>query len=116
MCTYHDLSIRITLERKEGFLGACPESLDDLQASDEAIGRGFGRDWNTIWKKAKAPLKSHEVEWRASQTRAFRDAFTDIDPEAEPVIVKRTDAKIDHEVDLNRAEDEILRLLREVTA
>jgi type I restriction enzyme M protein len=108
------LSFQITLERKERFLDACPELLDDLQAIDEAVGRTVSRDWNAVWKKAQSLLKSRESKWRASQTRAFRDAFAEIDPEAEPVIVKKTGAKIDYEADPKLRDFENVNLKEDV--
>ena len=93
------LAFQITLERKERFLDACPDLLDDLQAIDKAIGREPSRDWNVIWTQVQAILKNRESKWRAPQTKAFREAFTEIDPKAEAVIVKKTGAKIQYEAD-----------------
>ena len=91
------LSFQITLERKERFLDACPDLLDDLQAIDKALGREANSDWNVVWKQVLAILKARDSKWRAPQSKAFRDAFTEADAEAQPVIVKKTGACIDFE-------------------
>ena len=104
---YHRLTIerplrlrfQITLEGKERFLDACPGLLDDLQAIDAAIGREASLDWNAAWDQAQAVLKRLGSKWRAPQAKAFRDAFTDIDPSAQPVVLSRTGQKVEYEAD-----------------
>jgi type I restriction enzyme M protein len=91
------LRFQITLPGKERFLDACPSLLDDLQAIDAAIGRGASLDWNHIWARAQAVLGELGSKWRALQAKAFRDAFTEIDPAAQPVILKQTGKLIEHE-------------------
>lgn len=93
------LAFQITLERKERFLDACPELLDDLQAIDQAIGREASRDWNAIWKQVQAILKEPYSKWRVPQTKAFREAFTEVDSKAEAVIAKKAGGKIEYESD-----------------
>jgi type I restriction enzyme M protein len=88
------LAFQISIERKERFLDACPELLDDLQAIDKAIGREARRDWNAIWKQAQAMLKERDSKWRAPQVKAFREAFTEINPQAEAVIAKKLAARL----------------------
>lgn len=104
---YHRLTIerplrlrfQITLQGKERFLDACPSLLDDLQAIDAAIGREASLDWNAVWDQAQAVLKRLGSKWRAPQAKAFRDAFTEIDTEAEPVILKQTGKQVEYEAD-----------------
>lgn len=91
------LAFQINLERKERFLDACPDLLDDLQAIDQSIGREISRDWNAISKQIQVILKHRASKWRATQAKAFREAFTEIDPKAEAVIVKKTGDKIECE-------------------
>lgn len=93
------LKFQITLQGKERFLDACPNLLDDLQAIDAAIGRDESLDWNSIWARAQAVLKQRESKWRAPQAKAFRDAFTDVDPNAQPVILKQTGKQVEYEAD-----------------
>jgi type I restriction enzyme M protein len=93
------LKFQITLPGKERFLDACPSLLDDLQAIDAAIGREASLDWNAVWERAQAVLKKLGSKWRAPQSKAFRDAFTEIDPEAEPVILKQTGKQVEYEPD-----------------
>lgn len=93
------LKFQITLQGKERFLDACPNLLDDLQAIDAAIGRDESFDWNSIWARAQAVLKQRESKWRAPQAKAFRDAFTQVDPSAQPVILNQTGKQVEHEAD-----------------
>ncbi|WP_422848156.1 type I restriction-modification system subunit M [Acidovorax sp. M14] len=93
------LSFQISLERKERFLDACPDLLDDLQAIDKALGRDASQDWNAVWKQVQSLLKARDSKWRAPQAKAFRDAFTEVDPKAQAVIVKKSGAHIQYEAD-----------------
>jgi type I restriction enzyme M protein len=93
------LKFQITLQGKERFLDACPNLLDDLQAIDAAIGRDESFDWNSIWARAQSVLKQRESKWRAPQAKAFRDAFTQVDPSAQPVILKQSGKQIEYEAD-----------------
>lgn len=93
------LAFQITLARKEIFLDACPDLLDDLQAIDQALGRELSRDWNSVWKQAQALLKKRGSKWRAPQVKAFRTAFTETDPAAKAVILKKTGTRIECEAD-----------------
>jgi type I restriction enzyme M protein len=110
------LTFQISLERKERFLDACPDLLDDLQAIDKTIGRAARLDWNAIWKQVQALLKARESKWRATQAKAFRDAFTEVDPTAEAVIVKKTGSQIDYEADPKLRDFENVPLKQDVQA
>ncbi len=93
------LAFQITLQGKERFLDACPGLLDDLQAIDAAIGRDASLDWNGVWGRALSVLTELGSKWRAPQAKAFRDAFTEANPDAQPVILKQTGKQIDYEPD-----------------
>ncbi|RYZ92193.1 MAG: SAM-dependent DNA methyltransferase [Proteobacteria bacterium] len=93
------LAFQINLERKERFLDACPDLLDDLQAIDEIVGREASRDWNAIWKQVQAILKKRDSKWRAAQIKAFRETFTEVDSKAEAVIAKKSGDRIEYEPD-----------------
>ncbi len=110
------LSFQITLDRKERFLDACPELLDDLQAIDQAMGREASRNWNTIWKQVQAILKKRDSKWRAPQTKAFREAFTETDPRAEAVIARKSAGKIEYEPDTKLRDFENVPLKEDVQA
>lgn len=110
------LAFQITLERKERFLDACSELLDDLQAIDKAIGREVSRKWNAIWKQVQALLKERDSKWRAPQVKAFREAFSEIDPQAEAVIAKKTGSKIEYEPDPKLRDFENVPLKEDVQA
>jgi type I restriction enzyme M protein len=121
---YHRLTIerplrlrfQITLEGKERFLDACPSLLDDLQAIDAAIGREASLDWNAVWDQAQAVLKKLGSKWRAPQARAFRDAFTDIDPSAQPVVLSRSGTKVEYEADPKLRDFENVPLKQDIDA
>ncbi|WP_148203062.1 type I restriction-modification system subunit M [Thiobacillus denitrificans] len=110
------LAFQITLERKERFLDACPELLNDLQAIDKAIGREASLDWNAIWKQAQLTLKERDSKWRAPQIKAFREAFTEINPKAEPVIAKKAGGKVEYEPDPKLRDFENVPLTEDVEA
>lgn len=110
------LAFQITLERKEQFLDACPELLDDMQAIDKVVGREASQNWNVIWKNVQALLKARDSKWRAPQTKAFRDAFTEVDTKAEPVILKKSGNKTDYEPDPKLRDFENVPLKEDVQA
>ncbi len=91
------LAFQISLPGKERFLDACPSLLDDLQAIDAALGRAASLDWNDVWRRAQAVLDGLGSKWRAPQAKAFRDAFTNINLDAQPVILKQISKKIEYE-------------------
>jgi len=110
------LTFQISLENKERFLDACPDLLDDLQTIDKVIGREPSHDWNAIWKQVQTILKQRESKWRATQAKVFREAFTEIDLQAEAVIVKKTAAKIEYEADPKLRDFENVPLKEDVQA
>lgn len=91
------LRFQITPEAKDAFLHACPELLDALQAVEDKLGREPLLDWNRAWEQVQKVLKrlSDDVQgWTpgakgTAQKKIFRDCFTTVDPEAEPVVAKR---------------------------
>lgn len=108
------LSFQISLERKERFLDACPDLLEDLQTIDKALRRDASQDWNAIWKQVQALLKARDSKWRAPQAKAFREAFTEVDPEAQAVIVKKSGAHIQYEADPKLRDFENVHLKEDV--
>jgi type I restriction enzyme M protein len=61
-------------------------------------------------------LKSRDSKWRAPQTKAFRDAFSEIDPKAEAVITKKSGGKVDYEADPKLRDFENVPLKEDVQA
>ncbi|XOV85983.1 MAG: N-6 DNA methylase [Pseudomonadota bacterium] len=90
------LKFQITQEAKERYLDTCPELLDAVLAIEEVFGNEAHHDWNAVWDEVQKIVKRFpdDVEGWAkgakgtAQRKAFRDAFTEVDPEAEPVIAK----------------------------
>ena len=76
---------RMTEGGKARFLDACPELLEDVQAIDQLLGRGPEADWNSVWKRIADLLRERGSHWKKPERELFRDAFTQTDPEAEPV-------------------------------
>lgn len=91
------LRFEISEEARERFLNTYPELFDVLQVVQDQLGSEPYMDWNRVWGEVQQVFKTKpdNVEgWAkgakgAAQKKAFRDAFTEIDPEAEPVIAKR---------------------------
>jgi type I restriction enzyme M protein len=90
------LRFQITDEARERFLNTCPELFDALQAVQDELGSEPLLDWNQAWNTVQQVLKTlpDDVEgWSkgakgTAQKKIFRDCFTVVDPEAEPVIDK----------------------------
>ncbi len=99
------LRYRMTTEDKARFLDACPHLLDDLQAIDEALGRGPQRDWNAVWDRVKNLLNERHSRWNASEQKLFRSVFTEKDAEAEPVMKGGRDEGYEPDADLRDFEN-----------
>jgi type I restriction enzyme M protein len=92
------LRFQITQENKERFLDTCPELLDAVLAVEDALGTAQYFDWNDVWEKVQRVVKAlpdNTSGWTAgakgsAQKKLFREVFTVVDPDAEPVIVKRS--------------------------
>ena len=91
------LRFRITQEAKERYLDTCPELLDAVLAVEDKLGGEPHDDWNQVWETVQKIVKAlpEDVEGWAkgakgnAQKKLFRDAFTEVDPEAKPVIAKQ---------------------------
>jgi type I restriction enzyme M protein len=83
------LRFEITSEAKEQFLDACPEFLDFVQAMELELGTDSNSDWNEVWDSVQKIAEEEEAKWTASNRRLFRECFTTVDPDAQPVISKR---------------------------
>ena len=91
------LRFQITEEARERFLNTCPELYDALQTVQDELGTEPLLDWNDTWDTVQQVFKTlpDDVEGWAkgargtAQKKIFRDCFTVVDPEAEPVIAKR---------------------------
>ena len=91
------LRFQINRENKERFLDTCPELLDAVLALEEKLGTEPSFNWNTAWEKVQKIVKTlpdDETGWTAgakgtAQKKLFREVFTEVDPEAEPVIAKQ---------------------------
>lgn len=90
------LRFELTDDARERFLNTCPELFDALQAVQDALGSEPLLDWNQAWDEVQQVFKDlpDDVEGWAkgakgtAQKKIFRDCFTVVDPEAEPVIDK----------------------------
>lgn len=94
------LRFQITQEAKERYLDTCPELLDAVLAIEEVLGNEPHFDWNKTWDEVQKIVKHlpDDQGWAkgakgTAQKKAFRDAFTEIDPEAAPVIAKHHKAE-----------------------
>ena len=91
------LRFQMTPENKERYLDACPELLDAVLAVEEELGGEPCFDWNQVWKDVQRIVKAlpDDVEgWARGakgtvQKKLFRQVFTEVDAQAEPVIGKQ---------------------------
>lgn len=88
------LRFQITQVAKTCFLDICPELLDAVLAVEDALGTDPYNDWNVVWEKVQIVVKNNGG-WTAgakgtAQRKLYRDLFTVVDPDAEPVISKRS--------------------------
>jgi len=83
------LCFQITDQGKESFLDACPEFLDAVQTMEIELSTEPYDDWNIIWAKVQPMAKENDVKWTAASKKLFRQCFTFVDPEAQPVIAKQ---------------------------
>ncbi|MFA6928696.1 MAG: class I SAM-dependent DNA methyltransferase [Lentisphaeria bacterium] len=90
------LRFQLTQEAKERYLDACPELYNALVAVEDKLGQEAYDDWNSVWEQAQDIIKAlpNDIEGWAkgakgtAQKKLFRDAFTEVDPEAKPVVAK----------------------------
>ncbi len=91
------LCFQITQEVKERYLDTFPELLDAVLTIEEALGSEPYDDWNQVWEQVQKIVKDipdNMDGWLngakgTAQRKAFRIAFTRVDPEAMPVVAKR---------------------------
>jgi type I restriction enzyme M protein len=84
------LRFQITQESKERFLDVCPELFDAVMALEEVMGGDPYNNWNNSWEQIQKIVKANGGWTTGSkgtaQKKLFREAFTTVDPEADPVI------------------------------
>ena len=89
------LQFQITQEAKERYLDSCPELLDAVLAIEKALGNDAHHDWNAVWAVVQKIVKSlpDDQGWAkgakgTAQKKAFREAFTEVNAKAVPVVAK----------------------------
>jgi len=90
------LRFQMTTEKKERYLDACPELLDAVLAVEEELGNEPYFNWNQTWIEVQNIIRSlpDNLEGWAkgakgmAQKKLFREVFTEVDPEAMPIIAK----------------------------
>jgi type I restriction enzyme M protein len=87
------LVYEMTLARKSEFLDVVPHLLDDVQAIDKKLGRSPRADWNELERLMKQLLAARESKWKSGEWKLFRAIFTEVEPEAESVILKERKSK-----------------------
>jgi len=83
------LRFQLSDEGKESFLDACPEFLDAVQAMEHELGAEPYDDWNEVWTEVQRVAKDADMKWTVAGKKLFRQCFTAVDPEAQPVIAKQ---------------------------
>lgn len=89
------LKFQITQAAQDRYLDTCPELLDAVLAIEDALGSEQHYNWNKVWDEVQNIVKQlpEDQGWAkgtkgTAQKKAFREAFTEVDPEAEPVIAR----------------------------
>ncbi|MBE3868091.1 SAM-dependent DNA methyltransferase [Vibrio parahaemolyticus] len=90
------LRFQLTEDAKERFLFSFPELFDLLSEIENRIGIEPVYDWNIVWEQVQVIVKNLPDEFErwskgakgTAQKKAFREAFTQVDEEAAPVINK----------------------------
>lgn len=91
------LHFQITRDAKELYLDTFPELFDALLVIEETLGNDVYDDWNHVWDQVEKIVKQLPEGYEGwakgakgtAQKKGFREAFTEIDPEAKPVIAKQ---------------------------
>jgi len=86
------LLYQMDIERKSRFLDAAPHLLDDVQAIDRELGRAPRPDWTAFDALLDDLLKRRGSRWKRTDLKLFRDVFTERDPQAAGVVLKRRKA------------------------
>ncbi len=82
------LVYQMSVERKSDFLDALPHLLDDVQAIDRELGRTPREDWSDFDQFMSDLLARRGSRWKRPELKRFRDVFTDVEPDARPVIAQ----------------------------
>lgn len=99
------LRYAMTATRKERFLDAYPELLDDVQAIDKALGREPLLDWTEVSRRMEDVLAARGSRWRVQQLRTFRSVFTLPDPAGIPVRCEGQEAGFEPDPDRREHEN-----------
>ncbi len=99
------LRFRITPERKEQFLKDFPELADDVAAIETTLGTEPRQDWSAVWEQVQDILHERRVRWKTSEKKRFREAFTESDPDAEPVAAEGRSGGYEPDPDLRDFEN-----------
>jgi type I restriction enzyme M protein len=89
------LIYQMNIERKSNFLDAYPHLLDDVQAIDRKWGREPHLNWSKFNDRIRDLLKQRGSAWKQPEQATFRRVFTEVEPGAEPVILKTRKASGD---------------------
>jgi len=82
------LRFQLTMAGKARFLDARPELLDLLAAIEAEIRADAYDDWNAVWQRIERVSQQENHRWTAADRKLFRQAFTEVDPAAQPVMAK----------------------------
>lgn len=90
------LRFQLTDDAKDVFLYSFPELFDALNEIETVFGSEPYYDWNSVWEQVQSIVKSLPEDFEGwskgargtAQKKSFRDAFTETDEDAEPVINK----------------------------
>lgn len=94
------LKTHVTPERVQTFKASNPKLAKLADIAQEVLGDAEHLDWNGVEETLQAAFKKQGVKATAANLKKLRDAISEIDEAAEPVIAKRhKDGSVEYEPD-----------------
>ncbi|MEZ4954386.1 MAG: hypothetical protein R2825_12535 [Saprospiraceae bacterium] len=87
-----------------------------MKAMQAVFGKGVNRDFNKLKKSLNDYVKKEEIKLTAKERKAFTEAITWKDEEAEPIIKKKTKEGIEYEPDSDLRDNENIPLKDDIQA
>ncbi len=108
------LKFQITEMLKNRFCENAPLCYQDFFELEDELGHEPIMDWNSIIETLKKLLKTKERKWTAPEKKLFREIFTTVDSQAEPVIKNTAKGIITYEADANLRDFENIPLKEDI--
>jgi type I restriction enzyme M protein len=82
------LRFEMTESRVRRFEEEYPDLAEDVRAIADQFSGVVSRNWSETWADIEDLLRDRRARWKIIEKKAFRAAFCDRDPEAEPVLAE----------------------------